>query len=279
MYTYKNLCDDIAAFSAEGLETGCIGKTELGTEIPFVHVGGREKSIIVQGAIHAREHITAELIIKLIRHYKHMSFGDGIYFVPMVNIDGVRLCQEGADFLKDAERRDFVIRVNNGNESDFTEWKANINAVDLNVNFPARWGTGAKNVFTPAAENFVGAYAGSETETRALMDFTRAVCPAATVSYHIRGEEIYWEFFQTGAQRVRDRNIAERLAAETGYAIIDEHASAGGYKDWCVQEFAIPSYTIETGKSIRRFPYPYTDLPEIFDQNKNVPKILLNSVQ
>lgn len=280
MYTYDCLKKDIRQFEEEGLYIGSIGNTVLGVPIPFVFLGDfhARKTILVQGAIHAREHITAELIIEQIKYLKDADLCGGIVFVPMVNIDGVRLCQEGADFIRDAARRDFVLSVNGEKENDFTEWKANINAVDLNTNFPARWGTGAQNVRCASYGNFIGEYPCSEPESCALVNFSYLLRPAATLSYHIRGEEIYWEFFQKGAAAARDKKIAQKIAAETGYKIIGELASAGGYKDFCVQELGIPAYTIETGNMNLPFPFPYTELPKIFSENKNVPKILLDSV-
>ena len=67
--------------------------------------------------------------------------------------------------------KDFILLVNDGS-TDFSYWKANANAVDMNVNFDAGWGKGVQNVFCPAPANFVGYYPNSEREVRSIIDFS-----------------------------------------------------------------------------------------------------------
>ena len=67
----------------------------------------------------------------------------------MVNIDGVE------------------IAINNK-----PLYKANANGVDLNVNFDAKWGSGESNLTTINDENYIGKHPFSESETKALRDFT-----------------------------------------------------------------------------------------------------------
>ena len=284
MYSYDALVRDLRRFERAGLETGAIGKTVSGTDIPYVHVGGHSGGqAIVQAAIHAREHITAALTIGLIddvlSDFPEELKTCGIYFVPMVNIDGVRLCAEGADFIGDPERRDFLIRTNGMRGGDFTLWKANLNAVDLNCNFPARWGAGVENVRAPAPESWPGPYPASEPETRALIRFSLKVRPRVTISYHCKGREIYWQFHQRGPALSRDRAVAEKLARATGYALIEgDRGSAGGYKDWCVARLGIPAFTIEAVSDDCPHPVPYSVLAGETARNRDVPRVVLDYI-
>ena len=82
----------------------------------------------------------------LLKHPELLLDG-GIYFIPMTNPDGVRLAQEGAGFIRNKELKKNLLQINGG--PDFSLWKANINGVDLNTNFDARWGQGKRNVFFP----------------------------------------------------------------------------------------------------------------------------------
>ena len=202
------------------LEKGYIGKTEQGKPIPFFLV---KKSaypiVIVQCAIHAREYITTYLCLKLIDDFVKNGKNGSVYFIPMVNIDGVEIC-----LTKDKL------------------YKANANGVDLNVNFEARWGLGAQNVFTKGAKNYVGKSPFSESETKALRDFTLIVNPNLTISYHSKGEEIYWEFFQPKENLQRDFKIAKKASEITGYPLKRTPNSSGGYKDWCIEKLLIPAY-------------------------------------
>ena len=264
-----------------GADVAYIGTTVGGRMIPCAHIGsycGRQ--IVIQGAIHAREHITALLVVKQIYYtlerYLNTLEG-GIFFAPNMNPDGSELCQFGLESVENAETRKFLLRINGANGTDFTYWKANLNAVDLNTNFAARWGTGQYNVRAPSPSDYIGPYPVSEPETQALVRLTNDLRPALTISYHARGEEIYWEFFQNVSRAVRDRAVGAELAQATGYALIDgDLSSAGGYKDWCIQDFRIPAYTIETVNNRYGYPIDYAVIGEIFEQNKDIPKLALD---
>ena len=156
----------------------------------------------------------------------------------------------------------------NGGE-DFRLWKANARGVDLNVNFPAKWGTGVKNTFTRGAENYVGKRAGSERETRALMRFTEKIIPDYTVSYHTKGEEIYWYFSQSLRTCLRDKRLALALSRATGYPLCYAKGSVGGYKDWCIERLGIPAFTVEAGSDLLTHPIEENGLWSLIVKNKN----------
>jgi g-D-glutamyl-meso-diaminopimelate peptidase len=277
------LLADIGGLRRLGGRISYIGWTAAGRMIPCVHIGSAQGAqIIIQSAIHAREHITAKLAVEqayyCLRRISLKPAG-GIYFIPMVNADGVSLAQFGLDAVRSGARRSFLLQVNGAEGTDFTLWKANLNAVDLNVNFPADWGTGAQNVREPAPASYIGPAPASEPETRALMAFTRKVKPALTLSYHCKGEEIYWDFGQSGAVRQRDRETGQILADLTGYRLIDGAlGSAGGYKDWCIQTPGIPAYTAEIISADAPYPVSYGLLPAEFVKNKDVPFEMLAAV-
>lgn len=278
MFTYANLLHEVRQFNKMGVETGIVGESALKQAIPYVFYGNKNGNrMIVQGAIHAREHLTALLVVYLCKYLvkNALPINGGIYFVPMVNPDGVRLCQEGLGFIDDEAHRKQLADINGG--TDFSLWKANANAVDLNVNFDAAFGTGKQNVFAPAPSNYVGEHAFSEPESRALADFTLRLAPLVTLSYHLKGEVIYWDFGQT-VNRRRDEGYAKAVAAYTGYRLVGSEGSAGGYKDWCVQHLGIPSFTVEVGDDSYRHPFPYTQFQTILRQNLDLPRRLLNTV-
>lgn len=71
MYGFKELMRHFEAFKAHGAETGAIGKTELGADIPYVFCGTKgSATLVVVGATHAREHITAKLAGRALRLYR-----------------------------------------------------------------------------------------------------------------------------------------------------------------------------------------------------------------
>ena len=243
MYTFFHLTKDVQRFKNAGCECGVVGKSHLGQDIPYLFLGQKTgTNVLVVGSTHAREHITSLLVARQVWFYltQKVNLHGGIYFVPMLNVDGVRLCHEGVDWIKSKEQRDFLIETNGG--YDFALWKANANAVDINVNFDAHWGQGASNVTKPAPANYIGTHPMSEAETVAIAQFTQQTNPDCVITYHAKGQEIYWQFFQDEVAKARDYRYAKMIANYTGYKLVGQMPSTGGYKDWCVQNLAfLPS--------------------------------------
>ncbi len=193
-----------------------IGYSCQGREIFAFHTGKRTgRQFIAVYAVHAREWITARLALV------HLKKGvkSGGWIIPLLNPDGALISQ-----------------------TTFPLWKSNVRGVDLNCNFDAEWGSGRLNTKSRGGENCIGDYPFSEPETAALRDFTVKVRPYVTLSFHTKGEEIYWEFCGMG-----DKRGAEIISRATGYKVKKIYGSAGGYKDWCIQKLKIPAYTVECG--------------------------------
>ncbi len=252
-----------------GAEKIVIGKTFLGREICAFAIGCGEPRILVQCAIHAREYITYYLALKYIRQLLNLDLkGKGtIYVVPVVNIDGVALVIDGEKSIKNKKVRDFVRFIGKG---EYKLWKANARGVDLNVNFPARFGTGASNEFRPSSSNYVGRFAGSESEVRALMNFTKFIKPTVVLCFHSKGEVIFYDFYQKGKQKRRDKAIAKVVSKSTGYKIRPTGKSAGGFKDWCVESLGITGITVEVGEEKLVHPIEIDFLEKIWEKTKNV---------
>ncbi|MBP5405405.1 MAG: hypothetical protein J6Y74_05650, partial [Clostridia bacterium] len=131
------------------------------------------------------------------------------------------------------------------------------------------------NLRCPSPGNFIGYYSMSEREVNLLADFTESIMPYATLSYHTKGEVIYYGFeTQKEDSLARDEAIAYRLSSVTGYTPILTAASTGGYKDWCIDKFDIPSFTIEVAPTDAAHPVNESILPELYEQNKNVLEVL-----
>lgn len=260
---------DYAEIESAGAERILIGKTELGRPIYAFAVGCGRPKIIVQYAIHAREYITYYLAILQIKDLlKSIQHGMGtVYFVPVVNIDGVALVIDGIDTVPKNKQKILQKIVKN---NDFSLYKANINGVDLNVNFRANWGTGKYNVHEPSSANFVGIVPESEGEVCALVQFTRKIAPDMTISYHSKGEVIYYDFYQPKNIKKIHYSIAKIASKSTGYKIQKTGKSAGGYKDWCIQKLGIPAITIEVGEDSLIHPIGKKFLPSIYQKNRKV---------
>ena len=76
---------------------------------------------------------------------------------------------------------------------------------------------------------------------------------------------IYWQFRDYEVPGARE--LGEAFAAASGYALEDTpyESSFAGYKDWFIQDFRRPGYTIEVGSGIN--PLPIGQFDEIYADN------------
>ena len=233
-------------------EKGIIGKSYNKRKIYYFKVRKTDYPIIlVQYGIHAREHITCHLAFEQINHFVKKGKSGTVYFIPALNPDGI-----------------------NVSIAKFPLFKSNARCVDLNLNFDARFGCGKTNRREFSLDNFIGSKPFSEKESKAIRDFTLRVKPNLTISYHSKGQEIYFDFHQNKKEFLRDLYYAYLVAKCTGYKIVTGLDSAGGYKDWCVEKLKIPALTIEVGSDDLIHPITEKDLPKIFKENEQVLKII-----
>ncbi len=249
-------------YESVGTEKRIIGKSLTGRKLVAIKLGEGKPVGIAQYALHGREYITAKLAL---HHYATGGIKGSCWILPLTNPDGALLSQTGVASVADKWGKR-LIQINGG--TDFSLWKANARGVDLNVNFDALWGCGVKNLRYPNAENYIGTKPFSEPETQALKAFTEKIKPDYTVSYHTKGEEVYWYFHQSFRDCLRDKALALALCETTGYKLAYAKGSVGGYKDWCIRRFGIPSFTVEAGAESWAHPITETELPRILDRNE-----------
>ena len=88
------------------------------------------------------------------------------------------------------------------------------------------------------------------------------------IALHTQGEVIYWRY--QGMEPPQARHYAECFAAASGYALDDapEASSFAGYKDWFIQDFGRPGFTIECGEGEN--PLPVSQFGEIYRDNLGI---------
>ncbi len=247
-------------------EKRIIGKSYFGRNIYAMKLGEGRPTGIAQYAIHGREFIVANL--GLAHYWRGLARGS-CWIIPMSNPDGCLLSEIGLSSVVNAKDKEYLKSIHQENE-DFSLWKANGRGVDLNVNFNASWGQGIKNNRTAGAENYIGERPFSEKESIALKEFTEDIKPDYTLSYHTKGEDIYWRFLNSTRTCPRHFELAQVISAVTGYSIKDTYGSVGGYKDWCIDKYGIPSFTIEAGKDEYAHPLREDALEDILKKNEDV---------
>lgn len=270
------------------LRTETLTTTAFGRPVETLTLGRGPRRVLYTAAHHANEWITAPLLLAFAEALAQAVAQDGvlegrrardltaaatIHMVPMVNPDGVdlvtRALQPGSDgyeYARALASNYPWIPFPNG-------WKANLLGVDLNLNYPAGWETAREIKFSqgytrPGPRDFVGARPLNQRETQALARYTERVDPALVLAYHTQGRVIYWQFqdyYVPGA-----RELGEKFAAASGYALEDTpyNSSFAGYKDWFIQQFRRPGYTIEVGEGVN--PLPLSQFPQIYRENLGI---------
>ncbi|QCJ43463.1 LysM peptidoglycan-binding domain-containing protein [Bacillus sp. S3] len=248
-----------------------IGRSVIGHPIHEIRIGKGAKKIHMNASFHANEWITTMVLMSLVNQYL-LSLTNGtlmkgitvnnlykeveLSIVPMVNPDGVDLVLNGPP----SNYRDSVIDINEDSD-DFIHWKANINGIDLNNQFPANWDICKeyKKVNAPAPRDFPGHAPLTEPEAAAMAQLAEDQLFDCVLAFHTQGEEFYWGY--EGFEPKESEHLAKEFERESGYQAIRYVNSHAGFKDWFIQEFKRPGFTLELGKGIN--PLPLSQFPRI----------------
>ncbi|WP_050179777.1 M14 family metallopeptidase [Domibacillus robiginosus] len=293
--TYKQMVQDLkelVLWHPDIASLEVIGKSVDGRDLYALKLGTGKEEVLINASHHAREHMTTNVVMEMADQYAHLFQTNGfmngysvrsllqktsIYFVPMVNPDGVSLVQLGAD---SAKNKAAILKLNGGS-ANFAAWKANVRGVDLNRQYPANWRSICCDPGKPSSQNYKGPAPLSEPEAKAMYDFTLKHSFKASAAYHSSGQIIYWHFHQSGARKSRDLALAKRVSQKTGYSLVapQSNPSGGGYTDWFIQNEQKPGLTIEISPYVGNRPVPLIYFSSIWKQNNSVGLMLANQTQ
>ena len=281
LYTYDMVMRDIY-FLKQRYPDLCeiikLGTTADGRDIIDVAVGSKtaSKDVIIQYSMHAREYINTLLGMKQLEELlKGMQSGaeyNGIpystilqdvrlHIIPLMNPDGVTISQLGFDGINSETIRADLNKIwatdNEAGRGDVnlaaytSTWKANALGVDLNRNYDTLWeDAGVGGTTEPSSARYPGPFAHSENETIALLALEEAVNCSAQIAYHSEGDLIFWNYGVEGDLYAKDEQLAQVVAATTGYPLestVTSNQSTSGCSDYFIRELGVPSITIETG--------------------------------
>ena len=259
VYSYEQMMEDMDALRnqyPDEVTVSSIGTTELGRDIPVIRLGdlNARYHVLLQGAIHGREHLTAWLLMATADYWLDhgiLGYSDVCYhMIPMTNPDGVIISQTG--LLNDAQYEIYLSDKENGyttrSESSYAErWKANGEGIDINRNFPAGWEL-IHDRPGPSSQKYQGTKPFSAAEAVALRDYTLKFAFDATVSYHATGSLIYYSYGNQEPVNTKSKSLAKAVREISGYDLASSNGIDGaGYKDWVMEQLGIPSLTIEIG--------------------------------
>ena len=99
---------------------------------------------------------------------------------------------------------------------------------------------------------------------KATLDFD----PALVLAYHSQGQVIFWKYLDYEPENAQ--KIGELFSRLSGYSLEETPYPSGfaGYKDWFIQDFDRPGYTIETG--LGENPLPISQFSTIYSENEGI---------
>lgn len=250
-----------------------IGRSLLNRCIYCIPIGGGPLNVVFAAAFHSLEYLTAPALLNFAEEFTKMKeYHDKVsaFFIPMINPDGIDIAQHGIDPKNQLHQK--LIRFTG--IIDFqNQWQANAAGVDINHNFDANWQSIREN---PSSTKYGGPFPESEPETRAISNFLRKCQPELFIAFHSQGKEIYYDF--NGMENKRSKSIAEQIAEQCRYRVSTPIGTAafGGAKDWYIQEFSKPSFTIELGYG--KNPLPVSDLSEMIRDTRIICLSAINEI-
>ena len=260
---------------------------------------------LVESGIHSRENPGPNIIVNMIETYAkdyyddtvipeynlHEILGENVlHFIPLSNPDGYNLSNRGL-YTISKENQNKLLSFR---DQDFRNYKSNIRGVDLNRNFPGyyydieleRWRdiwNMIHNDYTsyrPGGAFYFGTYAGSEVETSILMDYLLDYDFRNYLSFHSKGEVIYYDKWMLSEKHNQDAaRLASKISFETDYNMIESsrYTSSSGYlTDFTAMNTLKPSLTIETIHWSETLPVTTAVVNKAYMEVKNVPLIAVD---
>lgn len=255
-----------------------------GYDIQALELGNKNKTLsqdkpvlFVQGAIHAREYATAEIVARFAESLMAgygvdadttwlMDFVD-IRLVSIVNPDGRKFAEQGYLWRKNTNPTN---ALEGEQPAEFPNY-----GIDLNRNYASKWGEipdGASP--DPSSETYQGPSPFSEPESQALRDYLLNTFPdykgpedsdpaspdtsGVYLDLHSFGNLVLYPFGWTDEPAPNYeglRNLGLKLGYFTGvdgdaYDVqqaIGLYPTSGTTDDWVYDTFGVPAYTMELG--------------------------------
>ncbi|MBT2390903.1 zinc carboxypeptidase [Streptomyces sp. ISL-1] len=243
-----------------------IGKSYQGRDIVAIKISDNvatdenEPEVLFTHHQHAREHLTVEMALYLLRELgddygtdprvTNAVNGREIWIIPDVNPDGGEYDIATGSYRSWRKNR----QPNSGSSSVGT---------DPNRNWNFKWGCCGGSSGSPGSETYRGARAESAPEVKVVADFTRSRVVGgkqqikAGVDFHTYSELVLWPYGYTNADTAPgmtqdDRNafaaVGQKMAASNGYTpeqSSDLYITDGSIDDWLWGNQKIFAYTFE----------------------------------
>lgn len=278
---YNEICKIIYSLASKypQLSVQNLSKSVMGKTIPLIKLGNGKENILYVGGVHGNERLTTIVLLKFLEEVcfaleNHDKISDisadklfvdrTLYLVPLINPDGYDISLKGETGCSE-----FLGKIKRLCGSNFKKWSANARGVDINHNFDAGWlalkeKEKKAGIYGPSKKQYGGSRPVSEPETAALVSLCENIRFEHAISFHSQGEVIYWSWGEK--ENKKGLKMAEIFAASSGYALDVPLGLAlgGGFKDWFIERFNRPAFTVEIGKGEN--PLPFLQVNEIYEK-------------
>lgn len=276
------LCAALRGRYSHHLRSVTVGASVLGRPLPGLVLMPPDSEkcrhrVLLAAAFHGQEWLTALCALRLTEELcRGLDTGISLcglplaaalrerqlWILPMVNPDGVEIALKGS-----AAAGSYAAAVAAAGGDTPGLWQANARGVDINHNFDAGWAisqaqAAAKGCDTSGPRQYPGPSPESEPETRAVTALCRQYPFRHMVALHSQGEEIYWQYGDHTPPQ--SQLMAQVMGAASGYRVTAPTgmASHSGCKDWFIETFHRPGFTIELGRG--QNPLPLTDFEPLY---------------
>ena len=274
-FDYEKLVEVMSNLDSRFARVFSFGESVQGRNLLCAAIGEGEKKIFLNGAHHSLEWITASLLANFCEDYTSALAGKSdfkwadagelykkctYYIAPMINPDGVNIVING--LTPDNPQYMSVLEMLGGQDAGQV-WQANINGVDLNHNYDALFYEYAEIAANegygePGPRRYPGMAPFDQPETSAVRAMVLAEEFPFTIAFHSQGEVIYWSFNGRGfEEEARALTDASGYSRDTATGV----SSYSGFKDWYLEKFNLPAFTVEVG--IGRNPLPFEQFEQI----------------
>ncbi|MGI5195201.1 M14 family metallopeptidase [Streptomyces sp. CA-288835] len=243
-----------------------IGKSYQGRDIVAIKISDNvatdesEPEVLMTHHQHAREHLTVEMALYLIRELgagygsdqriTNMVNNREIWILPDLNPDG------GEYDIATGQYRSWRKNRQPNSGSSFV-------GTDMNRNWAYRWGCCGGSSGSPSSDTYRGSAAESAPEVKVVADFVRSRVVGgkqqikAGIDFHTYSELVLWPFGYTNADTTTgmtadDRNafatVGGKMGASNGYTAeqsSDLYITDGSIDDWLWGDQKIFGYTFE----------------------------------
>lgn len=272
------------------MEVSVIGNSLLGRKIHSFHIGSRRRHVLYCGGVHGREWITTLLLLHFAEELlaacadgtalcemdvRRLLETGGLTVIPVLNPDGAEISLHAGkggvpeDYLVPALASSPLGEKLRNDREFCRRWKANARGVDINRNFDAGWDdmrliSLENGIRGPASEGWTGECPVSEPETRAVVSLCEKERFRHLIAFHSQGEVIYWNYRQCTPPKTHI--MARILSMSSGYALGEPalSACAAGLKDWFMEHYRAPAFTVEVGSG--RCPLPLSSFRFLYNR-------------